>query len=389
LIARILVAPQFLYRVEQAANVTPAKPLGAYELASRMSFFLWASIPDDELRRAAGAGELSNPQQIERQVKRMLADPKARRMSTEFFGQWLGFYHFDQYRGVDTKRFPEFTDQVRAAMYDESVSFFEHIVRKDRPIREILSADYTFLNQALAKHYGVKKEIKSTGSAELVEGANEFQRGGMLRLGAVLTTTSAPLRTSPVKRGDWLLRRVLGTPTPPPPADAGSIPADDKLFGGMTLKERLAAHQRNATCASCHTRIDPLGFPLERYDSVGRFRNTYSDGKPIHDTSALADKTEIAGVDGLIQYLKSQEAQVLKTMSGKLIGYALGRNILISDQPLVDRLTKGGSDVPFSKLVTEIVTSRQFRYRRGQDSPEAAPVQRAALQATSNSSKGR
>jgi len=385
LIARILVAPQFLYRVETVADASSSKPLAGYELASRLSFFLWASIPDEELLRAAAAGELNNPQLLEKQTRRMLADPKARRMSTEFFGQWLGFYHFDEYRGVDTKRFPEFTDQVKAAMYDEAVSFFEHIVRKDRPVREILSADYTFLNQTLAKHYGVKKEIKATGEPELVEGANAFQRGGMLRLGAVLTTTSAPLRTSPVKRGDWLLRRVLNTPTPPPPADAGSIPADDKLFGGMTLKQRLQSHQRNATCAGCHTRIDPLGFPLERYDSVGRYREMYADGKPIEDTSELKDKTSIAGVDGLIQYLKNNEAQVLKTMSAKLLGYALGRTMLLSDQPLIERLTKSGGDAPFSKLVTEIVTSRQFRYRRGQDAPAAAPVQRAALE----SSKGR
>ncbi|MEX2260744.1 MAG: DUF1592 domain-containing protein [Bryobacteraceae bacterium] len=363
LLARILVAPAFLYRLEQPAKVAEVRELSDWEMASRLSYFLWSSLPDDELRRAADAGELSNPQQIERQVKRMLADPKARRLSTEFFGQWLGFYRFDQYRGVDTGRFPEFTDEVKSAMYDEAVSFFEHIVRKDRPVREILFADYTFLNQALAKHYGVQKEIKSD-EAELVSGANEFQRGGLLRLGAVLTATSAPLRTSPVKRGDWVLRRVLGTPTPPPPADAGSIPADEKAFGGLTVRERLAAHQRNASCANCHSRIDPLGFPLERYDAVGRWRNEYSDGKPIHDSSDLADGTPISGLDGLLRYLKAQERQVLRTLSSKLLGYALGRTILASDRPLIERLTDAGADASFSKLAAEIATSRQFRYRR-------------------------
>ena len=186
LLARILVAPAFLYRVEQTAPQRSAvRPLTNFETASRLSYFLWSSIPDDELRRAAGAGELANPQQIERQVKRMLADPKARRMATEFFGQWLGFYRFDQHRGVDTGRFPEFTDEVKAAMYDEAVSFFEHVVRKDRPVREILHADYTFLNKALAKHYGIKQEIASKDDVVMVEGANAFQRGGLLRLGAV------------------------------------------------------------------------------------------------------------------------------------------------------------------------------------------------------------
>ena len=285
LLTRILIAPQFLYRVESGQQVevrsqksevgmqkveisnasflTPdtskLTPLSNWEMASRLSYFLWASIPDDELRRAANARELTTEQGIQRQVKRMLADSKARRLSTEFFGQWLGFYHFDQYKGVDTSRFTEFTDDVKDAMYDEAITFFEHVIRKDRPISEMLFADYTFLNKDLAKFYGVKQEIKSKNQPELVEGANAFHRGGLLRLGAILTSTSAPLRTSPVKRGDWLLRRILGTPTPPPPADAGSLPADDKMFGGLSLKAKLEQHKRNATCANCHTRIDPLG----------------------------------------------------------------------------------------------------------------------------------
>lgn len=383
LLTRILVAPAFLYRLEQPAKLAGARALSDWEMASRLSYFLWSSAPDDELRRAAAAGELSNPRQLQGQVKRMLADSKARRFSTEFFGQWLGFYRFDQYRGVDTTRFPEFTDDVKSAMYDEAVSFFEHVVRKDRPVREILSADYTFLNKALAKHYGIKKEIKSD-QPQLVEGANEFQRGGLLRLGAVLTATSAPLRTSPVKRGDWVLRRVLGTPTPPPPADAGSIPADDKSFGGMSVFERLEAHKRNPTCASCHVRIDPLGFPLERYDAVGRWRDQYQDGKPIQDSS-MTGETKIAGVDGLLDYLTKQEPQVLRTMSNKLIGYALGRTVLASDQPLVERMMKAGGDATFSSLAAEIVTSRQFRYRRERE--PAAPVAPKQTAVVKNSSK--
>ncbi len=375
LLTRILVAPQFLYRLEQVADSSrtgPAainthdKPLTAWEMAGRLSYFLWSSIPDDELRRAAGAGELNDPKGIRRQVKRMLSDPKARRLSTEFFGQWLGFYHFDDHKGVDTSRFPEFTDAVREAMYDEAVSFFEHVIRKDRPVREILFADYTFLNRDLAGFYGVKKEIKSTEQPEMIEGANAFHRGGLLRLGAVLTTTSAPLRTSPVKRGDWILRRILGTPVPPPPADAGSIPADDKLFGGLSVKARLEQHKRNATCANCHTRIDPLGFSLERYDPTGRWRDHYPDGKPIDDSADLPDKTPITGVDGLLRFLKTKDEQVRKTLSYKLVGYALGRTVLASDLLLIDRMVKGGGEATFSQLVTEIATSRQFRNRRAE-----------------------
>jgi mono/diheme cytochrome c family protein len=370
LLARVLIAPAFLYRLEQPAKVAGERALTDWEMASRLSYFLWSSVPDEELRRAAAANALSDPEQLKTQVKRMLADPKARRLSTEFFGQWLGFYRFDQYRGVDSTRYPEFTEAVKTGMYDEAVWFFEHIIRKDRPLREMLTADYTFLTPALAKHYGVKKEIKSKDDPELVEGANAFNRGGMLRLGAVLTSTSAPLRTSPVKRGDWVLRRVLGTPTPPPPADAGSIPADDKLFGGLTLFERLEQHKRNPTCASCHTKIDPLGFPLERFDAVGRWREKYSDGRPVHDSAKLADNTPVNGIDGLLSYLKSQEPQVLKTFSFKLLGYALGRTVLASDQPLVEKLTKSGGDATFSQLAAEIVASRQFRYRR---EPEQQP----------------
>src|SRR5262245_3539177 len=383
LLTRILIAPQFLYRVEQVSDAAPGKPapdsppikpLTNWEMASRLSYFLWSSIPDDELRRAAGAGALTDPAEIQRQVKRMIADPKARRLATEFFGQWLGFYHFDQHKGVDTSRFPEFTDDVKEAMYDEAVSFFDYVVRKERPLRELLSADYTFLNKDLASFYGVKKDIKATEGTELVEGVGAFQRGGLLRLGALLTATSAPLRTSPVKRGDWILRRILGTPTPPPPADAGSLPADDKMFGGLSLKAKLEQHKRNASCANCHTRIDPLGFSLEHYDPVGRWRERYPDGNLIEDAAALSDKTEIRGVDGLLKYLGSKEAQIRKTLSYKLIGDALGRTVMASDHLLIERMAQAGGDATFAQLAAEIATSKQFRYRRGREETPAAPV---------------
>ena len=375
LLTRILVAPAFLYRLETPEELIAVTPLSDWEMASRLSYFLWSSVPDDELRRAAQAGELSDPQQIRRQAKRMLAAPKTRRLATEFFGQWLGFYRFDQHRGVDRSRFPGFTEEVKTAMYDEAVSFFEYVIREGRPIHEIVSADYTFLNQTLAKHYRVDKEIGATGRVEKVEDVDEFQRGGLLRLGAVLTVTSAPRRTSPVKRGDWVLRRVLGTPTPTPPADAGSIPADETLFGGLTMREQLAAHRRNPSCVSCHSRIDPLGFPLEHYDAVGRWRAEYSDGKPIDATTLLGDTTRIDGVTGLVDHLETKQSQVLRTLSSKLLGYALGRAILLSDQPLIDRLVGVGDQGTFAELASEIAASRQFRYRRGRDDTGPGSVQ--------------
>lgn len=395
LIARILVAPEFLYKLETTSPVSASliKPvstaggasvgaLNSWEIASRLSFFLWSSIPDDELRRAAAAGELGNPEQLRKQAGRMLADPKARRMATEFFGQWLGFYQFDQFKGVDTSRFPEFTEVVKSSMYDEAVSFFEYILRHDRPVGELLTADYDFLNAPLAKYYGISREIKSKNEVELVEGANTFHRGGILRLGAVLTATSAPLRTSPVRRGDWVLRRILGTAVPPPPADAGSIPADDKLFGGLSVRERLQVHKRNATCATCHTRIDPLGFPLEHYDSTGRWREQYSDGKTIDDYGELTDNTRINGITGLLDYLETRQTeQVQRTLARKLVGYALGRTIQLSDQPLIDGLATAGAKSGISVLVDRIVTSKQFLNRAdGGDAPPTAPVKRASVQ---------
>ncbi len=350
-------------------------PLNSWELASRISFFLWSSIPDEELRRAAAAGDLDDPEKLALQVRRMTADPKARRLATEFFGQWLGFYHFDRHRGVDTGRFVEFTDEVKSAMYDEAISTFEYIVRQDRPVKEILYGDYAFLNKPLAKFYGVDRDVKSSDKVELVPGANAFNRGGALRLGSVLTATSAPLRTSPVKRGDWVLRRILGTPTPPPPADAGTIPADDKTFNGLTVRERLAQHKRNVSCASCHLRIDPLGFPLEGFDAVGRTRETYADGKPVDVTGEFADRTTIVGAPGLLKYLESQDQQVMTTLAKKMLGYALGRTVAGSDRALVDEMTKGGGGTPFSNLAVKVVSSRQFRNRAGDDAVvAAAPV---------------
>jgi hypothetical protein len=373
LVARILMSPAFLYRVEAAPALTEGR-LGSWEIASRLSFFLWSSLPDEELRRAAAAGELATPRGIATQVRRMTADPKARRLSTEFFGQWLGFYHFDQYRGVDTGRFPEFTDAVRTSMYDEAVSTFEYLVRERRPVKEILHADYAFLNTTLASFYGIEAPVTSKDVVQRVPGASTFDRGGALRLGAVLTTTSAPLRTSPVKRGDWVLRRILGTPTPPPPADAGTLPADDKSFEGQTLRQRLAQHKNRAACANCHLRIDPLGFPLEAFDAVGRRRATYADGVPVDLTGEFRDGTTITATAGLLSHLQRNERLVLTTLARKIIGYALGRNPQASDRPLLAAMVRAGGDATFADLATMVATSRQFRQRTGRAADVPAPV---------------
>jgi hypothetical protein len=295
----------------------------------------------------------------------MLQDPKARRLATEFFGQWLGFYQFDRYRGVDAERFPEFYGPVQLAMYEEAQRFFEHLVRQDRPVEEILDADYAFLNAALAKHYGIEGELP-TGEPIKVENLSEAHRGGLFGLGAVLTVTSAPLRTSPVRRGDWILHRVLGTPVPPPPANVGFLPADEVQPDGLTLRERLEAHRTDTTCMNCHTRIDPLGFALEHYDSLGRWRETYRDGQAIDPSGTLSDGTTISGVDGLKNYLKTQAALVRRTLCAKLVGYAFGRNESLADAQLIDEMLSSlEGDSRFSSLVVRIVASRQFREHRG------------------------
>jgi hypothetical protein len=371
LLTRIFVAPAFLYRAEPqreasvSRNETATVPLSDWELASRLSYFLWSSLPNEELRRAAAAGELRDPERLAQQARRMLRDPKARRLATEFFGQWFGFYRFDDYRGIDAGRFPEFTESLRAAMYDESISFFEHIVREDRPPAEILFADYTFLNAALAQHYGIDTADVPADRLVRVANVTSQHRGGLLGLAAVHAVTSAPLRTSAVKRGDWVLRRVIGTPVPPPPADAGSIAAEDVLADGLTVRKRLEAHRTEASCINCHSRIDPLGFALEHYDPIGRWRDEYRDGQPIDPNGTLSDGTEIAGIDGLRQYLRREQPQFERTLSEKLLGYALGRSEMASDRPLIEQMLADlKDDSRFSDLVVRIVTSKQFVYRR-------------------------
>ncbi len=379
LLVRVLAAPAFLYRAEAPPPSPAAAPLTDWELASRLSYFVWSSIPDDELRRAAAEGRLHEPAALAEQARRMVRDPKVRRLAAEFFGQWLGFYRFDKHRGIDAGRFPEFTDALKRSMHEEAVSFFAYIVRQDRPISEMLFADYTFADGQLARHYGLP--ASEALQAEKVEGVGPLHRGGLLRLGAVLTVTSAPLRTSPVKRGDWILRRVLGTPVPPPPADAGSIAADDVQADGQTLRQRLEAHRREASCVNCHSRMDPLGFALEHYDPVGRWRQQYRDDQPIDASGVLNDGVEISGTQGLLDYLKGRQQQFHNVLSSRLLGYALGRAELASDRPLLKEMTdEVGTGGKFADLVAKIVLSRQFRYRSGGESTSEPDASAAGVQ---------
>ncbi len=362
LLARILVAPAFLYQAEPLRESQGIVPLTDWQLASRLGAFVWSSLPDEELRQAASDGRLGDPAELKRQTRRMLLDKKARRLATEFFGQWLGFYRFNTYQGIDGKRFPEFTDRLKASMYEEAVSFFEHVVRENRPIDEILFADHSYLNRQLAEHYGVAAGPLSGDGFSRVEGLGQQHRGGLLGLGAVMAVTSAPLRTSPVKRGDWVMRRVIGTPVPPPPADVGSILADDVLTDGLTVRQRLEAHRTNRSCANCHARIDPLGFALEQFDPIGRWRDVYRDGQAIDPSGTLNDGTTLTGPEGLRDYLRREKAHFYRTLCTKLLGYALGRSELASDRPLIEEMIRDIEEGRgFSDLVARVVSSKQFR----------------------------
>jgi hypothetical protein len=366
LLARVLVAPAFLYRAEPLGEARGIVPLTDWQVASRLGAFVWSSLPDEELRQAASDGRLGDPAELRRQSSRMLLDEKARRLATEFFGQWFGFYRFNTYQGIDGKRFPEFTDRLKASMYEEAVSFFEHAVRENRPVDEILFGDHSYLNRQLAEFYGIAAPLSGDGFSR-VEGLRRQHRGGLLGLGAVMAVTSAPLRTSPVKRGDWVMRRVIGTPVPPPPADVGSLLADDVSADGLTVRARLEAHRAKASCVNCHSRMDPLGFALEQFDPIGRWRDVYRDGQAIDPSGTLNDGTTLTGPEGLRGYLRREKVLFYRTLCTKLLGYALGRSELASDRPLIDRMIQDiEEERGFSDLVARVVASKQFRNQRAE-----------------------
>lgn len=395
MLVKVLVSPEFLYRLEKVhvgklKNKSELKPkqktaaISSYELASRLSFSIWSSIPDEELKQCAENDSLLTEKVLIQQVERMLASPKSRRLATEFCGQWLGFYHFDEFRGVDAKRFPEFDESLRNSLYGEAISFFEFLIREDRPYQEIVQANYTFLNARSANHYGIALQYDEPSSSEKnAEYAMDYrdksagerflkvnfdegvQRGGLFGLAAMLTSTSAPLRTSPVKRGDWILRRLIGTPVPPPPADAGSIAAEEVLSDGLTVRERLESHRTQQECMGCHVRIDPLGFALENFDSLGRWRDTYADAQEIDASGQLSSGETITGFDGLRKHLADRDTAFRRTFATKLVAYFTGRAETVSDAKLIDKIAIALEDNPrISTAIKTIAKSDQFRRKR-------------------------
>ncbi|MFN0075168.1 MAG: DUF1592 domain-containing protein [Prosthecobacter sp.] len=360
-IVRVLVSPHFLFKAETlplASNGTGDVKLNAFEVASRLSYFLWASMPDWELRKAAEDGSLLKPEVLTAQTKRMLQSPKATALANEFAGQWLKFNGFDEKSTVDEKKFPEFTPELRADMQREVTEFFTHLIREDRNVTDIISGDYSFMNERLGWHYSVPGIVGNHFREVKVA---QHHRGGLLGMGAILTKTSRPNRTSPVLRGDYLYQVVLGFSSPPPPPNVPELKETSKP---ASLRESLMQHRADQACAVCHDRIDPLGFALERFDPTGRFRADAG----IDDTGELKDGTKFQGLSGLRDYLKKNEPNFTTQFCRKLLGYSLGRQTLPSDKALIaqmqDALKKNHGK--FSAAVLTIITSRQFLNRRNE-----------------------
>ena len=295
----VLVSPQFLFRIERDQESKEAYAVSDYELATRLSYFIWSSMPDEELTRVAAEGKLHDPAVLEAQVRRMLADRKSKALAEQFGSQWLGFNELLTTAQPDRERFRGFTAAVRDAMYDEAVAFIDSVFREDRPLTTLIDADYTFVNGDLARHYGIKGVRGEDVKRVTLPDRN---RGGILSLGAVLTVTSYPLRTSPVLRGKWVLEAVLGAAPPPPPPDVPELPKDDAPTEGMTFRQRLELHRTRAECASCHNRMDPLGFGLENFDPVGRWR-TETAGTPVDAAGVLTTGETFTGPAELKQIL--------------------------------------------------------------------------------------
>lgn len=365
-ISAILVSPRFLIRVEEdPVNVASGTVyrISDLELASRLSFFLWSSLPDDALLDAAVRGELRDPALLERQVRRMLADQRSQSLVTNFASQWLQLRKLESIT-PDLRLFPNFDDNLRQAFREETELFFESILREDRSITELLSADYTFVNERLAKHYGIPHIYGSRFRRVSFADDPSRQRGGLLRQGSILTVTSYATRTSPVIRGHWILANLLGEPPPPPPPNVPALP-DNTVSAALPIRERLAAHRANPSCASCHDVMDPVGFSLENFDAVGRWR-AHEDHKPIDASGGLPDGSTFTGVAALEQGLLRRPELFAGTVSEKLFIFALGRGLEPYDAPAIREVVRRAQadNFRFSSLILGIVNSTPFQMRK-------------------------
>ena len=364
---RILVSPEFLFRLERdPENIEPGTvyPISDLELASRLSFFLWSSIPDDQLLDVAAQGRLKDPAVLEGQVGRMLADPRSKSLVSNFAGQWLYLRNMALV-APDLGEFPEFDENLREALQRETELFFESMLREDHSVVDLLDADYTFLNERLARHYGIENVYGS--HFRRVALINE-ERRGLLGKGSILTATSYANRTSPVLRGKWVLENILGTPPPPPPPDVPDLKETTGDGQPLTMRQRMEEHRANPACATCHARMDPLGFALENFDAIGGWRSTEA-GSPIDSSGVLPDGTRFEGASGLRKILLDRREDFVRNVTEKLLTYALGRGTEYYDAPTVRSIMREAviSDYRWSSLISGIVKSTPFQMRRSEE----------------------
>ncbi len=357
----VLVNPNFLFRMEPDKLSNDAYQISDYELASRLSYFLWSSMPDDELFKQAAKNRLHHPDVIDSEVTRMLQSPKCREFAESFAGQWLRVRELYSTAQPDPGKFPAFTPVIRDAMFQESVDFFQSLLTDNAGLTRMLDADYTFLNEDLAKFYGIDgvqgKEFRRVQLADK-------RRGGILTQGAVLTLTSYPQRTSPVLRGKWVLENILGSPPPPPPQVVAVLSENDAPEKGETFRQRLEKHRSKPECASCHARMDPIGFGLENYDPIGRWRRDIG-GVKVDSSGVFNSGEKFDGPVELKRILLSRKKEFIHNFTEKMLSYALGRGLEPYDLPSVRNISvKVEKDDRISILVREIVKSYPFRYRK-------------------------
>jgi hypothetical protein len=363
---RVLVSPDFLFRIEaDPANVAPnaVYRISDVELASRLSFFLWSAGPDDELLDLAINGRLRDSKALDQQVRRMLADPRARSALVEnFFEQWLETRNVLLLTPDANRHFPWFDDNLRLAFLKEMDLFLAAQLKEDRSVIDLLTADFTYVNEQLARHYGITG-IYGTHFRRLT--LTDENRWGLLGKAAVLSVTSYTTRTSPTIRGKWLLENFLGAPVPPPPPNVPALEASNQGNRPLTVREMLESHRKNPVCASCHARMDPLGFSLENFDAIGQWRTTDA-GAPINASGVLLDGTKVEGPTALRQALVAQKEQFVRTVTAKLVTYALGREVESSDAPEIRGIvrTAAADDYRWSSIISAIVKSAPFQMRR-------------------------
>jgi len=378
----VMIAPEFLYRFTTSKGSDEPYPITDRELATRLAFVLWGSIPDEKLLHVAAEGRLHEPDVMNGQIARMLEDPRAIAFVEQFLGHWLHFSDFDKFSGPDAEKFEEFDEELKESMYAETLLFFLDIVQNDKPMTLAFNADYTYLNERLADHYGVD----GVKGAEMRPVKLETdKRGGILGMGAFLTNTSKPLRTSPINRGVWLYEHVLGIPIPAPPPNVPLLSDEEVNEEGQTIAEQLAVHRDNPACFSCHDRFDPLGIAFEHYDPIGRWRDEIAKGAPVQAVGEFASGDQVDGINGLRAYVESRQDVFLETLARKLIGYSLGRSVLPTDRPLVaDVVERLKADNYSLRSALEVVlNSQQFRMRRDEltEADSADPPQSAGVAA--------